>query len=215
VANKWGSGDEPNWFLGACLHSRIPASEDLALIAVDHLGANLQQQMSASLGPVHLLLLDHSAADALVHGRFCKRGADSFAIAMTITVVRDEGLIGVAMSLPNSQIVHSSFCRSELIPSPPSIVFNPSACAVLPMLCFRPPDTRFERLAQGSSEAQNKTPFYSLRAQATDSKWLRNGERKCVLVPALPELEDSHQSAMRIRALGGCRATVSIQRRTT
>jgi len=40
------------------------------------------------------LLLDHSAADQLVHGRFCKRGADSFAITMTIAVVRDEGLIG-------------------------------------------------------------------------------------------------------------------------
>jgi hypothetical protein len=52
------------------------------------LGANPQQQMSASLGPVHLLLLDHSAADQLVHGGFCKRGADSFAIAMTIAVVR-------------------------------------------------------------------------------------------------------------------------------
>ena len=34
-----------------------------------------------------------------------------------------------------------------------------AARVVLPMLCFRPPATRFERLAQSSSEAQNKTPF--------------------------------------------------------
>ena len=58
VANRWRSGDEPNWFLGACLHARIPASEDLSQIAVHHLGASLQQQVSASLGLVHLLLLD-------------------------------------------------------------------------------------------------------------------------------------------------------------
>jgi hypothetical protein len=89
-----------------------------------------------------------------------------------------------------------------------------AACVVLPMLCFRSPDTRFERLAQSSSEAQNKTPFTS-SSQATDSKGLKNGEQKCVLVLALPELEGSRQSAMRIRALGGCRATVCAQRRTT
>jgi hypothetical protein len=52
-------------------------------------------------------------------------------------------------------------------------------------------------------------------SQATDSKWLKNGERKCVLVLALPALKGSRQSATRIRALGGCRTTVCAQGRTT
>jgi hypothetical protein len=68
VADKWRSRDAPNWFLGVCFHSRIPAAENRAQIAVQHLGADMQQQVSASLGPVHLLLLHHSAADQLVHG---------------------------------------------------------------------------------------------------------------------------------------------------
>jgi hypothetical protein len=66
VAGKWRSGDEPNWCRGVCCHSRIPSAEDLAQIVVHHLGADLQQQVSASLGPLHLLLVYHAAADVLV-----------------------------------------------------------------------------------------------------------------------------------------------------
>jgi hypothetical protein len=40
--------------------------------------------MGGSLGPVHLLLLDHSAADQLVYGRLGKGGADSFAVAIPV-----------------------------------------------------------------------------------------------------------------------------------
>jgi hypothetical protein len=53
----------------------------------------LQQQVNASLGPVHLLLLDHSPADKLVYGRLGKSGADSFAVAMAVAVIRYAGLI--------------------------------------------------------------------------------------------------------------------------
>ena len=38
--------------------------------------ADLQQQVGASLGPVHLLLLYHSPADKLVYGRLGKSEAD-------------------------------------------------------------------------------------------------------------------------------------------
>jgi hypothetical protein len=48
------------------------------------LRADLQQQVGASLGPVHLLLLDHSPAHKLVYSRLGKSGADSFTIAMAV-----------------------------------------------------------------------------------------------------------------------------------
>ena len=59
--------------------------------------------MSASLCPVHLLLLDHSADDQLVYDRLGKGGADSFAIAIAVAVIRDVGLVGgnVAAELAN------------------------------------------------------------------------------------------------------------------
>jgi hypothetical protein len=54
---------------------------------------DLQQQVSASLGPVHLLVLDHSPADKLVYGRLGKSGTDSFFVAMAVAVIRSVGLI--------------------------------------------------------------------------------------------------------------------------
>lgn len=42
---------------------------------------------------MHLLLLDHSAADQSVYGRFCKDGADFFGIAMAVAVIRNVDLV--------------------------------------------------------------------------------------------------------------------------
>ena len=69
--------------------ARIPGTKRGLPLAVQHARANLQQEMGAPLAPLHLLLLDHALADHLVDSRFLKAGADAFALAVPLAIVRD------------------------------------------------------------------------------------------------------------------------------
>ena len=72
---------------------RIPGAERLLPLAIQHPGANLQQEMGAPLAPLHLLLFHHALADHLVHGRFDKARADALAVAVPLAIVGDKARI--------------------------------------------------------------------------------------------------------------------------
>jgi len=94
--------------LGA--EARIPPAEGLFPLAVEHTGANLQKQMGAALAPFHLLFLDHPFAHHVVHRRFHKARADTFAVAVALAIVGDEGTVILnvggkfASAIPGSHI---------------------------------------------------------------------------------------------------------------
>src|SRR5690349_8377122 len=71
----------------------MPTPEHLLPFPVEHPRTDLQQQMSAALGPLHLLFLGRPLAHHLVNRRFDKARADSLAIAVALSVVRYAALI--------------------------------------------------------------------------------------------------------------------------
>ena len=74
-----------------CGHGRVPSSERLPQSAVEGLGAGLQEQVGAGLGPLHLLLLGKALADYEVDGGLDEGGRDRLGIAPALAVVRDRG----------------------------------------------------------------------------------------------------------------------------
>src|SRR5712692_3368839 len=76
--------------LGVGPKAGIPRAEGLLPFAVQHAGANLQQEMGTALAPLHLLFFHHPLADHLVHGRFNKARADTLPLAIALAVVRNQ-----------------------------------------------------------------------------------------------------------------------------
>src|SRR5215472_5262332 len=68
----------------------IPASKRLLPLFIEHPRADLQQQMSAALAPLHLLELHHSFAHHLIHCRFHEAGRDPLTVAIALSVVGQE-----------------------------------------------------------------------------------------------------------------------------
>src|SRR5215469_14382185 len=86
-----GSSSLPNrLFVGFWAKAWIPASKRLLPLFIEHPRADLQQQMSAALAPLHLLVLDHSFAHHLIHRRLHKAGRDPFPVAIALSVVGHE-----------------------------------------------------------------------------------------------------------------------------
>jgi hypothetical protein len=73
----------------------IPASKRLLALFIEHLRADLQQQMCAALAPLHLLVLDHSFAHHLIHRQLHKAGRDPFPVAIALSVVGHELLVSL------------------------------------------------------------------------------------------------------------------------
>ena len=78
---------------GFCVELGIPLLEHRLQLAIQDLGAGLQQEMRSSRCPLHLLLLDKAAADHLVDPGLHKRGADGFSLPVAFSKVRDELLV--------------------------------------------------------------------------------------------------------------------------
>ena len=92
VTKDVGCSGCDGWHLGViCGHGRVPFSERLRQSAVEGLGAGLQEQVGAGLGPLHLLLLGEALADHEVDGGLGEGGRDRLRIAPALAVVRDRG----------------------------------------------------------------------------------------------------------------------------
>ena len=72
---------------------RVPAVEVVGEVAVEHTGADLQEQVGALGRPAHLLLLDHTLADNLIDRRLSEGRGDPLAVAIPVAVFRDVGAV--------------------------------------------------------------------------------------------------------------------------
>src|SRR5216683_3766011 len=72
----------------------VPAMEGVGEVVVQDACADLEQQVSASGCPAHLLLLDHPLADDLVDGGLDERARDGFARSEAFAVVWNPRAIG-------------------------------------------------------------------------------------------------------------------------
>lgn len=89
-----GCSDCGGWHLGVIYdHGRVPFSERFPQSAGESLGAGLQEQVGAGLGPLHLLLIGKVLGDYEVHGGFYEGGRDRFRAAPALAVVRDRGRV--------------------------------------------------------------------------------------------------------------------------
>ena len=68
----------------------IPGAERLFPLAVQHPCANLQQEMGAAWGPLHLLFFHHALAHDLIHRRFDKARADTLAVVVALAIIRNK-----------------------------------------------------------------------------------------------------------------------------
>jgi hypothetical protein len=73
--------------------ARIPYAERLFPLVVQDTRANLQQEMGAAFGPLHLLFLYHPLAHDLVHRRFDKARANAFALVIALALVLNKARI--------------------------------------------------------------------------------------------------------------------------
>src|SRR6478672_7860322 len=73
--------------------SPLSASSTLCPPRLQDLGPSLQQQMRATLRPVHLLLLHEASAHDLIDRRFDKCRADPFAVSVPLAEIWDELLV--------------------------------------------------------------------------------------------------------------------------
>lgn len=64
-----------------------PPSKRFLQLIVEYPGAGLQEQMGTTLGPLHLLALDHALADDLVDRRLGGCCRDRLAVAIALAVV--------------------------------------------------------------------------------------------------------------------------------
>ena len=71
-------------------HAGIPADHRRSPFIVEYSGTNLQEMMTAALGPAHLLLFHKPPAHDLIDGRLRKSRRDRLVVAPAIAVVRDE-----------------------------------------------------------------------------------------------------------------------------
>ena len=86
-------------------HAGIPVLECGTQRAVQGPGPRLQQQMSPTSAPLHLLLLDHGLANHLVDSRFHKARADAFAL-------KADKLDRTRTSMTSMRALRSSHSRS-------------------------------------------------------------------------------------------------------
>jgi hypothetical protein len=65
---------------------------------------HLEEQVGATLRPLHLLLLHKAFADHLIHGRLGHGRRDGFPVAVPVPIIGNEGFVGrdVALKLPES-----------------------------------------------------------------------------------------------------------------
>jgi hypothetical protein len=83
----WKQSSSSRYALRVAPEAWIPHAKRCFPFAVQHACANLQQEMGATLAPLHLLLFHHALADYLVNGRFHKAGAVELEVADRITTI--------------------------------------------------------------------------------------------------------------------------------
>ena len=69
---------------------RPDLASDASQLTVQDLSPHLQQQMGASLGPIHLFLLDRPFADQVIHRGFHEGRRDRLVIPISVALIRDE-----------------------------------------------------------------------------------------------------------------------------
>ena len=89
----------------------IPSAKRLVPVFVEHLSADLQQQVGTAWRPLHLLLLDHPFAHHLVNCRLNEAGADPLSIPIPLSIVDDERCVVGDVGLQFAYVLKHPCCR--------------------------------------------------------------------------------------------------------
>src|SRR6266446_10221590 len=92
IGRRAGDSGGSRRFLGLPLRAeiRIPASEGVLPLFVEHTSSYLQEEMCSTLAPSHLLFLHHPFAHDLIDCRLDKTGSDLFPVAIAFPVIGHE-----------------------------------------------------------------------------------------------------------------------------